>query len=324
MRYKTSDTIRKEQAEDGNSRIGEDTTERPGCAMPYVDDIAVHTVGGEDKHLRDLDMLLGRLHAFDCRLSASKCKFFHKKIEFLGHIVSKHGLEADPKKVAAVEAITVDRMKKPKDLKVFLHTVGYMRKFIKNFAARAAPMSKYLKKGAKMKAGLEGDQEALDAFHDLRACLLAPPILAHPDWAKPFEVHCDGSKQGLGAALIQRGEKRGGKGGNVRQSHTPRSNNEKTQRRRALLCDLRAGESSSFVRTGHIQEIHSRKENDSVLRPHQPAATHHEGSRKSQQVGRETDGIRRGNSSCPWEIARTSGRTIKIPSAGREPVHTTQ
>jgi len=206
MRYKTSDTIRREREMGENEIPEEDTTERPGCAMPYVDDIALHTVGGEDKHLRDLDMLLGRLHAFDCRLSASKCKFFHKKIEFLGHLVSKDGLEADPKKVAAVEAITVDRMKKPKDLKVFLHTVGYMRKFIKNFAARAAPMSKYLKKGAKMKPALENDEEARKAFLDLRACLLTPPILAHPDWSKPFEVHCDGSKQGLGAALIQRGD----------------------------------------------------------------------------------------------------------------------
>ena len=162
LRYKTSDVIRREKKKKG---LGPETDEsRPGCATPYMDDIACHTVGSEEEHLRDIDMLFERIHRFDCRLSAKKCKFFQEKIEFLGHLVSKKGLEADPKKVKAVEAITIDRMKAPKDLKVFLHTVGYMRKFIRNFSKIAAPLSKYLKKGAKMRPGLEGDTEGQEAF----------------------------------------------------------------------------------------------------------------------------------------------------------------
>ena len=126
---------------------------------------------------------------FDCKLAASKCKLYHKKIGFLGHVMSKEGLAADPKKIVAVEAITLDRMKTARDLKVFLHTVGYMRKFVKNFAAVAAPLSKYMKKGAKMPAVLKNDLEGQEAFATLRDCLMKAPILAHPDWTKPFEIH---------------------------------------------------------------------------------------------------------------------------------------
>jgi hypothetical protein len=45
--------------------------------------------------------------------------------------MSREGVQADPKKVAAIKAITVDRLKPPKDVKVFMHTVGYLRRFIR-------------------------------------------------------------------------------------------------------------------------------------------------------------------------------------------------
>ena len=61
--------------------------------------------------------------------------------------MSREGVQADPKKVAAIEAITVDRLKTVKDLKVFMHTVGYLRRFIRNFSKVSQPLTKYLKKG---------------------------------------------------------------------------------------------------------------------------------------------------------------------------------
>ena len=58
-----------------------------------------------------------------------------------------------------------------------------------------------IKKLQKRFKGLAGS--AKEAIEDLKARLLSPPILAHPDFTKPFEVHCDGSKEGLGATLTQ-------------------------------------------------------------------------------------------------------------------------
>jgi hypothetical protein len=170
----------------------------------FVDDIAVksQTVQG---HLQDLRVTFDRLAKYRCSLKLSKCKFFRRKITFLGHIVSRDGIEADPRKVKAIDAFTLERIKTPRDITVFLQTVSFTRKFIRNFSKLAAPLSKYQKKDCprKFRKGLQGDEEAQAAFEHLKSRLKTAPILAPPDYSKPFSVHTDGSGVGIGAALTQ-------------------------------------------------------------------------------------------------------------------------
>ena len=42
------------------------------------------------------------------------------------------------------------------------------------------------------------------AFNDLKKCLTSLPILAYPDYTRPFLLHADASIFGLGAVLCQR------------------------------------------------------------------------------------------------------------------------
>ena len=49
-------------------------------------------------------------------------------------------------------------------------------------------------------------KEESDAFFKLRGALMNEPIMASPDFDKPFEVHCDASLRGLGATLCQKNE----------------------------------------------------------------------------------------------------------------------
>ena len=124
----------------------------------------------------------------------------------MGHIVSRDGIESDPKKVQAIDAFTLERMKTPKDITVFLGTASFMRRFIRNYSQISAPLSKYQKKSAKGKfrRGLEGDPEAQAAFEEIKTRLKTAPVLAPPDYSKPWEVWTDGSGCGIGSALIQR------------------------------------------------------------------------------------------------------------------------
>ena len=41
-------------------------------------------------------------------------------------------------------------------------------------------------------------------FNDLKSAIVSPnAMLYHPDWQRPFEVHTDASKRGVGAMLVQ-------------------------------------------------------------------------------------------------------------------------
>jgi hypothetical protein len=213
MRYRRSALHgqgRGDQLGDGRVRVVEEDGELiandSGCAIAYMDDICAFGDTAEG-HLADLRRLFRRLDKYNCRLAPSKCFIFKKQAAFLGHLVTSEGCRPDPLKVQALDAFTLDKLKKPRDVKVFLQTIGYMRKFVKDFAKIAQPLSKYLKAGARLKPGLVDDPEAQAAFSDLRGRLACDPILVPPDYTKTFECHTDGSsKNGLGAALLQRDE----------------------------------------------------------------------------------------------------------------------
>ncbi len=178
---------------------------RGGCAVAYQDDVCCKSETLEG-HLDDLEAIFQRLEEYNCKLAPEKCQFFRNEVVFLGNVVSSEGVKPDPVKVQAVEAFTLDRLKAPRDIKVFLHTVGYMRRFIAGFAQIAAPLTRYTRKGVKFRKHLEGDQEAQNAFEELKRRLKTAPILVTPDFTKPWEIACDGSKHGIAGALFQRRE----------------------------------------------------------------------------------------------------------------------
>ena len=68
----------------------------------YLDDIIVFSKTLED-HIERLRGMFERLAAAGLRLKPSKCKFFKSQVTYLGHIVSKDGIETDPKKIEAIK-----------------------------------------------------------------------------------------------------------------------------------------------------------------------------------------------------------------------------
>ena len=70
-------------------------------ALIYLDDIIIFGKSFEE-HLSRLELLLCRIKEAGLKIKGSKCRFFQKRIHFLGHIISKDGVEVDPDKVSAV------------------------------------------------------------------------------------------------------------------------------------------------------------------------------------------------------------------------------
>ena len=72
-------------------------------------------------------------------MKLSKCHFFMKEIQYLGHILSTKGIKPLPLKTQAIKNMHLPKMLK--QVCAFLGLVGYYRKFIKNFAKIAKPLT---------------------------------------------------------------------------------------------------------------------------------------------------------------------------------------
>ena len=61
----------------------------------------------------------------------------------LGHVVSKRGLKVDLDKVKAIFVLTAPT--NVREIRGFLGCVGYYRRFIKDYARKALPLTELLK-----------------------------------------------------------------------------------------------------------------------------------------------------------------------------------
>ena len=56
-----------------------------------------------EEHIERLRGVFKKLSAAGLRLKLRKCEFFKPKITYLGHIVSKDGIETEKRKVTAIQ-----------------------------------------------------------------------------------------------------------------------------------------------------------------------------------------------------------------------------
>ena len=77
----------------------------------------------------------------------SKCEFFKTEVEFLGHHVGRDGVRMMEDKVEAVAEWPAP--KNVRDVRAFLGTAGYYRKFIKDFSRISSPITELTKEKVK-------------------------------------------------------------------------------------------------------------------------------------------------------------------------------
>ena len=169
----------------------------------YLDDVIVfsHT---EEEHLERMRVIFDRLREHGLKLKPSKCEVFRTEINYLAHHVSKKGVQPSKKNLESIaQCPPPDTYTK---VKSFVGLVGHYRRFIKGFARIAAPLYDLTSGENKDKKSERVDlpAEALEAFEHLKAACLQAPILAFPDFNKPFLLETDVSGKGLGAVLSQK------------------------------------------------------------------------------------------------------------------------
>ncbi|XP_060960989.1 uncharacterized protein LOC133031495 [Cannabis sativa] len=84
-----------------------------------------------EEHEEHLRLTLSRLKEHQLYAKFKKCEFWLEKVAFLGHIVSKDGVEVDPAKIEAVKCWP--KPKTASEVRSFLRLAGYYRRFVEGF-----------------------------------------------------------------------------------------------------------------------------------------------------------------------------------------------
>jgi Reverse transcriptase (RNA-dependent DNA polymerase)/RNase H-like domain found in reverse transcriptase/Integrase zinc binding domain/Chromo (CHRromatin Organisation MOdifier) domain/Retroviral aspartyl protease len=166
----------------------------------YLDDICVFSQN-EEEHMQHLRLVLDRLKEFQLTAAWHKCHFFQEELLFVGHIVSRDGIKADPAKVQAVA--NYPRPQDVHQLRSFLGMTNYFRRYIEKYAQIVDPMTQLLRKDSEF---IWTDAHT-QAFEAIKQKLISSPVLKLPDWRseKHFDMVCDASYKGLAGMLSQDG-----------------------------------------------------------------------------------------------------------------------
>ena len=165
-------------------------------AMAYLDNIIIYSSTPEE-HLQHIKTVFKKLCHARLSMKLSKCHFFAKEIQYLGHILGMEGIRPVPAKTEAIKAM--HQPVNPKQVRTFLGLVGYYRKFIKNFAKIAKPLTVL----TCMDVKFEWKETHRCAFMKLKDAIIQAPILRYPDTTKPYIVYMDASNDTCGAQLSQ-------------------------------------------------------------------------------------------------------------------------
>ncbi|XP_047165474.1 uncharacterized mitochondrial protein AtMg00860-like [Vigna umbellata] len=105
------------------------------------------------------------------REKLSKCEFWMKEIQFLGHVVSAGGISVDPTKVRAV--LEWESPRSVTEVKSFVGLAGYYRRFIEGFSKIVAPLTQLTRKDQPF----AWTDRCESSFQELKRKLTSAPVL---------------------------------------------------------------------------------------------------------------------------------------------------
>ena len=112
----------------------------------FIDDILVYS-RSEEEHVMHLRVILQTLREHQLYATFSKCEFWLDQVAFLGHVVSKDGIQVDPKKIEAI--IEWPRLTTVTKVRSFLGLAGYYKRFMKDFSKITVPLVRLTQKNIK-------------------------------------------------------------------------------------------------------------------------------------------------------------------------------
>ncbi len=165
--------------------------------LVYMDDVIIYSTSLEE-HLVSISKILSTFQKYNLKVQLDKSELMCKEVAFLGHIVTPDGVKPNPIRIKAIKEWPIPKTEK--DLRGFLGTLGYYRKFIKDFAKIVKPLTNQLRKE---NSGINHTPDFLKTFEKCKNILTDSSILQYPDLSKPFNLTTDASNYAIGANLSQ-------------------------------------------------------------------------------------------------------------------------
>ncbi|KAD4180080.1 hypothetical protein E3N88_28671 [Mikania micrantha] len=151
-----------------------------------------------ENHEQHLKLILELLAKEKLYAKFSKCEFWLREVQFLGHVINEKGIHVDPSKFESIKQWEVPRTSS--EIRQFLGLAGYYRRLIENFSNIAQPLTMLTQKDKKF----DWEEKQEKALQLLKQKLCDAPILTLPDGTDNFVVYFDASHQGLGCVLMQK------------------------------------------------------------------------------------------------------------------------
>ena len=172
---------------------------RKGFVCAYQDDLVCFSSSAAEhrEHLKILFTVLSEEHI---PLNLKKSQLFCRHVRYLGCVVGAGHLYLDPEKCNSIHNKVVT--KDLKSIRGFLGMTGFYRRWIKDYAAIAAPLFDMLKKDVKIP---EVWSEAQDtAVLGLKTAVTSYPVLRQPMMDRPWILATDASDLQIGGSIGQK------------------------------------------------------------------------------------------------------------------------
>lgn len=164
--------------------------------LVYLDDVVIFA-STEAEMLQRMDEVFTALSKARLKLKPRKCILFARQTDYLGHVISEQGVSVSPSKISAIREWPIPE--NATDVRSFLGTASYYRRFVRDFASIAAPLHRLTEKGALF----VWTPEHQSAFESLKTALSTTPVLRFPVPDAPYVLDTDASLNGIGAVLSQ-------------------------------------------------------------------------------------------------------------------------
>ena len=166
----------------------------------YVDDMLVKSLDKAD-HISHLQEAFEVLRHHKMMLNPAKCAFGVGSGKFLGLMVSKRGIEANPDKIRAI--LDMEAPTSIKDVQKLTGRLAALGRFISKSGEKCLPFFKTLKKAKEF----TWNEESQKAFEDLKWYMATPPLLSKPKQGEVLYLCLAVSDKSLSAVLVKQEDK---------------------------------------------------------------------------------------------------------------------